>query len=179
MGGMRPTQDSPGRTYRFYNRPVLYPFGYGLSYTTFVSSLAVQKPNIDVEHCRRDVESTRLTPHLAAVVVTAQVTIANLGEVDSDTVVILYLVPPPDSPKGSPLSQLAGFERVHLRAGERPKKLKIPITSHQLALADAKDGLLRVQPGTWRLRLVPGDYHPDQNQAEPHPGLRVVRLFVK
>lgn len=37
--GLRPGPSYPGRTYRFYNGPVVYPFGHALSYTTFTHEI--------------------------------------------------------------------------------------------------------------------------------------------
>lgn len=50
----------PGRTYKFYNGTTVYPFGYGLSYTTFNYTIAVKNPadnmiNVELDkltHCR-------------------------------------------------------------------------------------------------------------------------------
>ena len=88
------------RTYRYFSREPLWPFGYGLSYTTFAYedlSLSARTPeagqNLDVE-----------------------VTVRNTGAVAGDEVAQLYLQFP-DAP-GTPLRALRGFERVHLTPGE-------------------------------------------------------------
>src|SRR5208337_4696125 len=85
-----------GRTYRYFDGTPLYPFGYGLSYTTFAySGLTVPGE-----------------PVPAGSPVRAEVTVTNTGKVGGDEVVQLYLNFP--SVAGAPLKALRGFRRVHL-----------------------------------------------------------------
>jgi beta-glucosidase len=80
-----------GRTYRFFTGELLYPFGYGLSYTTFsYSGLAVQPSKVTVQ-------------------------VENNGKRAGEEVVQLYL----KTPGSAALHALAGFQRVSLRAGEK------------------------------------------------------------
>ena len=85
------------RTYRYFNGPVLHPFGHGLSYTSFAYEKAA-------------LLATRVK---AGEAVKASVTVRNTGSRDSDEVVQLYVAKPGDS--ANPV--LAGFRRVHLKAG--------------------------------------------------------------
>ena len=88
-----------GRTYRYFQGEPLYPFGYGLSYTTFTySDLKVPSEPAD-----------------PAKPLTAQATVTNTGKVAGDEVVQLYLSFP--SVPGAPLKALRGFQRVHLEPG--------------------------------------------------------------
>jgi beta-glucosidase len=88
-----------GRTYRYFEGTPLYPFGYGLSYTTFsYSGLTVPA------------EAVR-----AGSPVAAEVTVTNAGHQAGDEVVQLYLSFP--SVPGAPLRALRAFQRVHLEAG--------------------------------------------------------------
>jgi beta-glucosidase len=80
----------------------LYPFGYGLSYTTFsVSSLRLSSPSVS-RHGR----------------VTASVDVANTGSRAGDDVVQLYLHDPVAS-LSQPVRRLRGFARVTLQPGEK------------------------------------------------------------
>ncbi len=89
-----------GRTYRYFEGKPLYPFGYGLSYTTFsYSSLSLGKSVIK-----------------AGEPLTAGVTVTNTGKREGDEVAQLYLAFP--NVAGAPLRALRGFKRVHLKAGE-------------------------------------------------------------
>ena len=89
-----------GRTYRYFEGKPLYPFGYGLSYTTFsYSSLTLPKEAIQ-----------------AGDPVTAEVTVTNTGKREGDEVSQLYLTFPKVA--GAPLLALRGFKRVHLKPGE-------------------------------------------------------------
>ena len=89
-----------GRTYRYFAGKPLYPFGYGLSYTTFFyRGLRLPKKIIN-----------------AGDPLIAEVTVANTGMREGDEVVQLYLSFP-DVP-GAPLRALRGFKRVHLKSGE-------------------------------------------------------------
>jgi len=89
-----------GTTYWYFTGTPLYPFGHGLSYTTF----AYSNPSLS---------ASELSP-CGAVDVGLDVT--NTGAVDGDEVVQLY-VSYPDSAVQRPLQQLRGFRRVHVTAG--------------------------------------------------------------
>jgi beta-glucosidase len=92
-----------GRTYRYFEGTPLYPFGYGLSYTTFTYS--------------------GLSLPLRAVAsgnpVVAEVTVTNSGSKAGDEVAQLYLTFP--NVPGAPLRALRAFQRVHLEAGASQK----------------------------------------------------------
>ncbi len=88
-----------GRTYRYFEGKPLYPFGYGLSYTTFsFSGLTV--PNEAVN---------------AGDPVSVEVTVGNTGKVAGDEIAELYLSFP--NQPGAPLRALRAFQRVHLEPG--------------------------------------------------------------
>jgi len=120
-----------GRTYRYAEREPLYPFGFGLSYTRFeYRELKVISPGVSS----------------AGFDVSVQVT--NAGEVASDEVVQLY-VSALETRLPAPLSQLIGFRRVTLKAGQS-KKVRFTITPEMLASFD-EDGRQKLEPGKFRL----------------------------
>ncbi|HXW57506.1 MAG TPA: glycoside hydrolase family 3 C-terminal domain-containing protein [Candidatus Cybelea sp.] len=88
-----------GRTYRYFEGEPLWPFGYGLSYTTFNYS-GLTLPN---------------APIRAGDPLDVSVTVTNTGKLAGDEVVQLYLKFP-DVP-GAPIRALRGFERIHLGPG--------------------------------------------------------------
>lgn len=87
------------RTYRYFNGKPLYPFGYGLSYTTFSYS-DLKLPTSDVNPQEP---------------VNADVTVTNTGKVAGDEVAQLYLSFPDVA--GAPRRALRAFQRVHLEPG--------------------------------------------------------------
>jgi beta-glucosidase len=92
-----------GRTYRYFTGEPLWPFGYGLSYTTFkYSGLSLAKAPID-----------------AGEPLDVAVTVTNTGKLPGDEVVQLYLKFPDTA--GAPLRALRGFQRVHLAPGASQK----------------------------------------------------------
>jgi len=92
-----------GRTYRYFEGEPLWPFGYGLSYTTFSYS-DLTLPNATIN---------------AGDPLDASVTVTNSGKLAGDEVVQLYLKFP-DVP-GAPIRALRGFQRVHLEPGASQK----------------------------------------------------------
>jgi len=92
-----------GRTYRYFEGTPLYPFGHGLSYTTFsYSDLTLPKNTID-----------------AGQPLTADVTVTNTGKRAGDEVAQLYLGFPQVA--GAPIRALRAFQRVHLEPGQSQK----------------------------------------------------------
>jgi len=88
------------RTYRYFKDKPLYPFGYGLSYTTFsYSDLSLPKASIQ-----------------AGDPLAAEATVTNTGTREGDEVAQLYLTFP--NVPGAPLRALRSFKRVHLKPGE-------------------------------------------------------------
>ena len=92
-----------GRTYRYFTGEPLWPFGFGLSYTTFNYS------------------GLSLTPAKLAAgdPLDATATVTNSGKLAGDEVVQLYLSFP-DTP-GAPIRALRGFQRIHLEPGASQK----------------------------------------------------------
>ncbi len=118
-----------GRTYRYMTEEPLYPFGFGLSYTTFKY---------------RDINSA--VPNQAGF--EAAVTVENTGPVAADEVVQFYLSALKRQ-QTAPLSQLIGFQRVHLEPGQS-QTVKMTITPEMLMLYD-ENGQPAFQPGKFRL----------------------------
>ena len=100
----------PGRTYRYATKKPLFPFGYGLSYTTFGYG---------------DVKAAK-----AGNGVKAQVKVTNTGKVAGDEVVQLY-VRSPKSSGDRRIHHLEGFSRVTLKPGES-KTVSFDLKKEQL-----------------------------------------------
>ncbi|MEO6279777.1 fibronectin type III-like domain-contianing protein, partial [Roseateles sp.] len=124
---------------RFFSKPVVYPFGHGLSYSSF-----------RYEPIKVEVNDDGKEPSL--VVRTA---VTNTSARDGDEVAQLYLAPPRF--EGGPRLALRGFQRLHLKAGER-RELSLRLDARDLSFVD-RDGVRQVMPGSYRLSV--GGGQPD------------------
>jgi beta-glucosidase len=115
------------RTYRYFKGEVLYPFGHGLSYTSFKYGPA-----------RLSAASFR-----AGGQVIVSVDVTNAGAMDSDEVVQLYVAHP--GVGGAPIRALQGFQRVSIRKGQT-KTVSFTLRNRGLSVVDAQ-GNRRVSPG--------------------------------
>jgi beta-glucosidase len=134
-----------GRTYRYLEREPLYPFGYGLSFTSFrYSEIAVSKRRIAAGE---------------SVVVSAVV--ENTGSRSGDEVVQLY-VEDVEASCVVPRRELRGFKRVALQPREA-RRIAFSLSPRDLSLID--DGGRRVlEPGLFRLSV--GGSQPDARSVE-------------
>jgi beta-glucosidase len=115
------------RTYRYFKGEPLFPFGYGLSYTSF-----------------RYRNATAATPEVGANgTEKISVEVSNTGSMAGDEVVQLYLMHP--GVAGAPLRALEGFRRIHLGAGES-KTVFFTLSNRQLSTVDRK-GTRRITAG--------------------------------
>jgi beta-glucosidase len=115
------------RTYRYFAGEPLYPFGYGLSFTTF-------------NYGKPRVESGSASGNLA---MTVSVDVANSGAMSGDEVVQLYLTHL--GVAGAPLRALKGIQRVHLDRGQR-KSVSFTLRERDLSIVD-EGGKHRIVPG--------------------------------
>ncbi|XP_023517807.1 probable beta-D-xylosidase 5 [Cucurbita pepo subsp. pepo] len=121
----------PGRTYKFYDGTVVYPFGYGLSYTSFTHTLVSASRSLAVNldktiQCRdMSYEDTAFKPDCAAVLVDDltcseefefEIKVENTGKKDGSQVVIVYSKPP-SGISSTHIKQVVGFQRVFVDAG--------------------------------------------------------------
>jgi len=127
---------SANRTYAFSTRKPLYPFGYGLSYTTF------RFDNLRVEPSQIGVGGTAK----------ASVDITNTGPRDGDEVPQLYIHQKIASVT-RPVMQLKGFQRVTLKPGEK-KTVEFTITPEMLSMLNV-DMHRVVEPGIFELMIGP------------------------
>jgi beta-glucosidase len=126
-----------GRTYMYFKGDPLYPFGFGLSYTTF------QLSNLKT--------STAQLAKDGSVKVSVDVT--NTGSRAGDEVVQLY-AKFPGSKIERPREQLVGFRRVTV-APKETKTVEIAVPASRLAYWDVKAQSFRVEPGP--VSLMAGD----------------------
>lgn len=124
--------------YRWFDTkglPVVYPFGYGLSYTTFnYSNLNTDKKTYD-----------------QADTIQATFTLTNTGDREGAEVAQLYVSDPVCSVM-RPVKELKGFKKVFLKPGEsRRITLDIPVSS--LAFYSEAQSQFVVEPGEFILQL--------------------------
>jgi beta-glucosidase len=124
-----------GRTYQYFKGKPLFPFGYGLSYTTFAySSLGVSAESL---------------PSNGAVTVGFDV--ANTGSREGDEVAQLY-VRHVGSRVPRPLQELKGFRRVHIAAGAAAH-VELPLRAADLGTWDDAKKAFTVEPGALEIRV--------------------------
>jgi beta-glucosidase len=134
-----------GRTYRYFTGTPLWPFGYGLSYTSFsYADLALPK-----------------APIRAGQPIHASVKVTNTGAAAGDEVVQLYLKFP-DVP-GAPLRALRGFRRIHLAPGES-----------QTVVFDVKPRDLSMVSQAGDIIVPAGDYTLSVGGGQPGAGPQTV-----
>jgi len=124
------------RTYRYFRGKPLYPFGYGLSYTTFsYTNLTLPKAAIS-----------------AGDPLTAEVTVTNTGKRAGQEVAQLYLSFP--SVPGAPLRALRGFKRVSLKPGES-RKVRFELKDRDLNMV-SEAGEPIIAEGTYAVSIGGG-----------------------
>ncbi len=134
-----------GRTYRFMEAEPLYPFGFGLSYTSFAYS--------DLKLSSADAKKNQP--------VEVEVMVTNTGKVAGEEVIQLYLSHV-DSKIQAPLFSLNGIKRLKLAPGAS-EKIKFTITPQMYSIINEK-GVATIQPGKVRVS-VGGSLPGSRSQA--------------
>ena len=124
--------DMHGRTYRYFNDTPLYPFGYGLSYTSF----AIGKAKLSKKAVKAG-ESVNIT-----------IPVSNTGS-KSGTEVLQVYVRNTGDPDG-PSKTLKAFQRVELNAGQSTD-VTITLTADAFTLFDPNTNTMRIQPNNYEI----------------------------
>ena len=130
-----------GRTYKYMKEEPLYPFGYGLSYTTFTYA----DMKLSRDKVKRNEEAT------------VTVTVANAGDLQAEEVVQLYISDLESSVR-APLYALHGVQRIALKPGES-KQVTFTIRPEMLQLIN-EEGKAIFEKGTYRISVggaLPGN----------------------
>lgn len=125
------------RTYRYFDGNVRYPFGYGLSYTTFAYA---------------PLQHSEIITTGESITVSTQVT--NTGKTAGDEVVQLYVSHQTDSTILAPRHALKGFQRIYLEPGQT-QTVTFTLTPEELARVDCM-GNLAEHAGTVQLYVGGG-----------------------
>lgn len=115
-----------GRTYRYFQGEPLYPFGFGLSYTTFkLGTPSYQNGKVKVD-------------------------ITNTGTQEGAEVVQVYLRDPRDT--DGPIKTLRAYQRVNLQPGEQ-RTLTIDLPRERFELWDTATNTMRVRKGKYEIMV--------------------------
>ncbi len=125
--------DMKGRTYRFFTQEPLFPFGFGLSYTTF----SYGKPEMPEKA-------------VAGEKIRIKVPVTNTGNSDGDEVVQLYLTDEKASTP-RPVRQLEGFSRIFLKKGET-RFVEFVLEPRQFSIINNKDKRV-IEPGYFTISV--------------------------
>jgi beta-glucosidase len=144
-----------GRTYRYMTAEPLYPFGFGLSYSSFeYDGLSLGKEQLS-----------------AGENLDIAVTVKNTGNRQAVEVVQFYLSDL-EASAIVPLSKLVGFQRVTLQPGES-RTLQLTLTPEMMSFFN-DDGKLTLEPGEFRLEVggcSPGQRGQDLGAPIPQTAL--------
>lgn len=125
------------RTYRYFKGQPLFPFGYGLSYTTF----DISKPHYD--------KKTQ----------TVSLNVKNTGTVDGTEIVQVYVRNPRDIE--GPSKTLRAYKRIDVKAGETTA-VSIPLSREKFELWDVDTNTMRIVPGVYEVYVGTSSDMKDQ-----------------
>ena len=139
-----------GRTYRFME-DALFPFGYGLSYTTF--SIGKAKASVTTLDKNKNLSLT--------------IPVSNTGKVDGVEIVQVYIRKVEDP--GGPIKTLKGFQRVEVAAGETKNAvIELPYKSFEFYNRD-----------TFEMDITAGDYEVYYGNSSDSKDLKTVTITIQ
>ena len=132
-----PSGSTPGRTYMFYKGTAVdYPFGYGLSFTTYEYS------NLKLDKTAYDANDT----------VKVSFDVKNTGTVAGKEIAQLYIAQPGVTAANRPIRRLEGFDKLELQPGES-KTVSMEVAIPDLAYYNEADDCYSVDTGAYQVQV--------------------------
>ncbi|MCD9642001.1 beta-D-xylosidase [Datura stramonium] len=153
-----PTRGYPGRTYRFYKGPTVFPFGAGFSYTRFNQHLVSAPTTISVPTLHSNLEGNNATTMKKNAVRTKHIKcesldlnmhidVKNIGDMDGTHTILIFSIP-----SYTRMKQLITFEKVYVVAGAQQRvKINMNICKH-FSIAD-EYGIRRIFMGEHKIHV--------------------------
>ncbi|CAK9145207.1 unnamed protein product [Ilex paraguariensis] len=153
-----PSKDYPGRTYRFYKGPVVYPFGHGMSYTNFVHTIVDAPTTVVVPIDGHHRPNTTISGKAIRVThakcnglsIAVHVDVKNVGSKDGSHTLLVFSTPP--ARHWAPHKQLVAFEKVSVAARAQQRvHINIHVCKY-LSVVD-RSGIRRIPMGEHSLHF--------------------------
>ncbi|KAL8484854.1 hypothetical protein ACS0TY_027228 [Phlomoides rotata] len=152
-----PSRGYPGRTYRFYKGPVVFPFGFGLSYTSFRQTLAHGPTKMSIPYTsRKSFKNTTILSkgirvshtNCVALSLGLHIDVENIGDIDGTHTLMVFT----SAPSVEMEKQLVAFEKVHVVAGAKQRvRIDLDACNH-LSVVD-RFGIRRIPMGEHHLHF--------------------------
>ncbi|CAA9957596.1 Glycoside hydrolase family 3 protein [Pyrenophora teres f. maculata] len=148
---LRPGENNPGRTYKWYNGSAVFEFGYGMHYTNFSAAISTQmQQSYAISSLASGCNSTggflERCPFASV-----DVQVHNTGKVTSDYVTLGYMAGT-FGPAPHPRKTLVSYKRLHNIAGGATSTAKLNLTLASLARVD-EHGNKVLYPGHYSLQI--------------------------
>ncbi|KAH7513444.1 hypothetical protein FEM48_Zijuj12G0200600 [Ziziphus jujuba var. spinosa] len=169
-----PARGYPGRTYRFYKGPVVFPFGHGLSFTRFHHKLAKAPSQLSIPLLSSSSINSTIFATTKALKVThtdcnsltlgLHIDVENTGTMDGTHTLLVFS----SSPAGKYWSdgkQLVGFKKVHVPAGSQQRVVVGLHVCKHLGVVD-QFGVRRVPMGEHQILIGEDLKHSISLQAD-------------
>ncbi|DBA00626.1 TPA: hypothetical protein N0F65_007755 [Lagenidium giganteum] len=138
-----PPTGNPGRTYRFYTGQPVFPFGHGLSFTTFQV--------VWQDGAREDsIASQEDAENRDGLLLDTTIVVRNVGATAGEMVVLVHAVPPLAGRRQRPLKTLVHFARTPVLRPQESTSVRLKLGKKAFSLADG-NGEWHVVPGTWQV----------------------------
>lgn len=152
-----PARGYPGRTYRFYKGPVVFPFGAGFSYTRFSQSIVsapaiVSVPtlihSLDGNSTRKKFAVRTTHTNCDSLNLNLHINVKNIGDMDGTHTLLIFSTPPP----ANAAKQLVAFEKVHVPAGAQ-HRVNININACKHLTVSDQFGIRRIFMGEHKIHV--------------------------
>jgi beta-D-xylosidase 4 len=152
--GMRPDENNPGRTYKWFNQTPVFEFGHGLHYTNFSASVASLKQSYTISDLVSACPSINATNLDRCSFASVAVNVTNTGKTASDYVALGFIAGN-FGPSPQPKKSLVGYQRLFNIAGGSTDTATLNLSLASLARVDEMGNKV-LYPGDYSLQIDNG-----------------------